>query len=178
MVKAALWGRRMGLDAPVPDMLGPADFGAARDLIAQAKYAKEAEDLADFAAVWAKDATLSVIANDKTVQERLHGREAILNFSKRNWEKSAHGAGAAREVHIFERPYVTVQKSGRLLARYTVAFFAMPEEDPFLVGFGEFEDEIIREDGGLRIISRRSTFNRRAMATPKMPDATSGSSLD
>ena len=138
----------------------PEQREAARHLIAKAKHMKDAEDEAGFAAVWARDARLAITSNG-TPAPVLAGRDAIMAFYRRNWATGAHGAGDERETHIAENPFIVAIGEGRLLAAHSAIFAARRGVLPRLIGFGEFRDEMIFEDGAWRIIDRKSSLRRR-----------------
>ncbi|QTH21145.1 nuclear transport factor 2 family protein [Rhizorhabdus wittichii] len=139
----------------------PEQREAARHLIAKAKHLKDAEDEAAFAEVWARDARLAITSNG-TSAPVIEGRDAIMVFYRRNWANGAHGAGDERETHVGENPFVVAFGDDRLLATHTAIFAARRGPMPRLIGFGEFRDEIIFEDGAWRIADRRSSLRRRA----------------
>ncbi|MFD2499974.1 nuclear transport factor 2 family protein [Rhizorhabdus histidinilytica] len=89
------------------------------------------------------------------------GRDAIMAFYRRNWAAGAHGTGAERETHVGENPFVVALGDYRLLATHTAIFAARRGVMPRLIGFGEFRDEIVFEDGAWRIADRRSSLRRR-----------------
>jgi hypothetical protein len=137
------------------------DFEAIYDLITKAKYVKEAEDREGFASVWTEDATLRTIANGKAITEGVNGRAAIMAFTCKNWAAHGHGRGDGREVHIAERPYLMSVAPNRVKAIYNVIFTAFHGDEPILIGFGEFEDEVVKQDGKWLIQHRRNVLRRR-----------------
>ena len=138
----------------------PEQREAARHLVAKAKHMKDAEDDAGFASVWAREARLAIVSNG-TPAPVIVGREAIMAFYRRNWATGAHGAGEERETHIAENPFIVALGEDRLLATHTAIFVARRGVMPRLIGFGEFRDEIILEDGSWRIVDRQSSLRRR-----------------
>ncbi|MBO9376706.1 hypothetical protein GG804_08000 [Sphingomonas histidinilytica] len=138
----------------------PEQREAARHLIARAKHLKDAEDEAGFAQVWAHAARLAITSNG-TAAPVIEGRDAIMAFYRRNWAAGAHGTGAERETHVGENPFVVALGDYRLLATHTAIFAARRGVMPRLIGFGEFRDEIVFEDGAWRIADRRSSLRRR-----------------
>lgn len=142
----------------------PEQREAARHLVAKAKHMKDAEDEAGFAEVWASKARLAITSNG-TAAPVIEGRDAIMAFYLRNWATGAHGAGDERETHVTENPFVVAVGEGRLLATHTAIFAARRGIMPRLIGFGEFRDEIIFEDGAWRIVDRQSSLRRRPRKT-------------
>jgi hypothetical protein len=138
----------------------PEQREAARHLVAKAKHLKDAEDDAGFAEVWARDARLAITSNGNPALV-IEGRDAIMAFYRRNWATGAHGAGEERETHITENPFIVALGEDRLLATHSAIFAARRRVMPRLIGFGEFRDEIIFEDGAWRIVDRRSSLRRR-----------------
>lgn len=133
---------------------------AARHLLAKVKYLKDAEDEAGFREVWTRDARLAIISNGAAPLV-MQGRDAIMAFYQRNWAAGAHGSGEERETHVIENPYVTGLSGNRLLALHTAIFAARRGVIPRLIGFGQFRDEILFEDGAWRIADRQSDLRRR-----------------
>ena len=133
---------------------------AARHLIAKVKHLKDAEQEAPFAELWARDARLAVTSNGALVAE-LAGRAAIMAFYRRSWDQAGHGAGESRETHVFDNPYVVAIGGDRLLATYAAMFVAWRGDIPRLMGFGEYRDEIVFEEGAWRIADRRQWLRRR-----------------
>ena len=138
----------------------PHQRDAARHLLAAAKHLKDAEDPVAFAEVWARDASLTIRSTSGEIGP-LRGRDAIMDFYRRNWARGAHGAGAERETHVCDNPYIVASAAGRLHAVHSAIFAAMDGEIPVLIGFGEFRDELVEEDGRWRILIRESTLRRR-----------------
>jgi hypothetical protein len=138
----------------------PEQREAVRHLLAMAKHLKDAEDEAGFTEVWARNARLAIISNGAPPHV-IEGRDAIMTFYRRNWATGAHGAGEERETHIIENPYIVAFNETRLLAAHTAIFAARRGIMPRLIGFGEFRDEILFEDGAWRIADRRSDLRRR-----------------
>jgi hypothetical protein len=134
---------------------------AAQQLLIAAKYTKDAEDESAFAEVWAHGARLIIETNGRQLPP-LIGRAAILDFYRGNWRAAAHGSGAGREMHVAEPAHVTGLPNGRLLAQHNAIFAAMAGEEPVLIGFAQFHDELVFEEGSWRIITRHSTIKRRA----------------
>ena len=128
-------------------------------LLAAVKYAKDDEDEAAFAACWAAGARLEITSNGQSAPP-LEGRDTIMAFYRRVWEDGGHGLGSERETHVAEHPRITMLADGMLLARHSSAFFNQRDGVPRLVGFGEFRDELIEEDGALRIALRQSRLVR------------------
>lgn len=128
-------------------------------LLAAVKYAKDDEDEAAFAACWATSARLEITSNGQSAQP-LTGRDSIMSFYRRVWSSGGHGLGSERETHVAEHPHITVLADGMLLARHSSAFFNRRDGMPRLVGYGEFRDELIEEDGALRIVLRQSRLVR------------------
>ena len=138
----------------------PEQRDGARQLLAAAKYLKDAEDAVAFAEVWARDASLVIHSTSGEIGP-LRGRDAIMAFYQNNWARGAHGAGSERETHVCENPFIVATASGRLHAVQSAIFAAMDGDTPMLIGFGEFRDELVEEDGRWRILSRVSTLRRR-----------------
>lgn len=138
----------------------PEQREAARHLIAKAKHLKDAEDEAEFAGIWARNARLAIISNGATPVV-IEGREAIMAFYRGNWANAAHGSGDERETHVIETPYVVALGADRLLAAHNAIFVARRGAMPRLIGYGEFRDELVLEEGDWRIIDRRSDLHRR-----------------
>lgn len=134
---------------------------AAQQLLVAAKYTKDAEDEEAFVQIWAHGARLIIETNGRQLAP-LVGRAAILDFYRGNWSAAAHGSGAGREVHVAEPAHITRLPDGRLLAQHNAIFAAMPGEEPLLIGFAQFRDELVFEEGSWRIITRHSTIKRRA----------------
>lgn len=137
----------------------PEQREAARQLLIDVKYLKEAEDEARFSLVWAEQAKLSVTSNGVTAP-LLEGRVAIMEFYRRNWARGVHGRGDMREVHVAESPLVRQMDNDRLLALHSSVFVAFPGGMPRLIGFGEFRDELVHEQGCWRIDTRSSRLSR------------------
>jgi hypothetical protein len=132
---------------------------AVRHLLAAAKHLKDAEDPIGFAEVWSKNAELTIHSNDRQLGP-LFGREAIMEFYRANWARGSHGSGEGRETHVAENPYVEALGEDRFRATHSAIFAAMSNATPILIGFGEFRDEIVKEDGQWRIDIRVSTIRR------------------
>jgi len=129
------------------------------DLLAAVKYAKDDENAPRFEACWTRGARLEITSNG-TAMEPIEGRSAIMAFYRTVWETGGHGKADRREVHVAESPDITLKKDGTLVARHAVSFFHTVSGAPMLRGFGQFHDEMICEDGSLRIALRRSTLVR------------------
>lgn len=140
--------------------LSPDERSAVLDLLAAVKYAKDDEDAPRFEACWSPEARLEICSNGKTV-ESVSGREAIMAFYERVWQSGGHGKADLREVHVAEHPDIVRLCDSRLLARHAVSFFYADGGEPKLRGFGQFQDEIVFEDGAARIALRRSALIRR-----------------
>lgn len=137
----------------------PKQRSQALALLAAVKYAKDDEDEAAFAACWAAGARLEITSNGKSAPP-LEGRDTIMTFYRRVWENGGHGLGSDRETHVAEHPHITVLADDMLLARHSSAFFNQRDGVPRLVGYGEFRDELIEEDGIWRIALRQSRLVR------------------
>ncbi len=137
----------------------PAERDAARQLLAAAKYLKDAEDADAFAEVWAKGASLVIHSNGTEIGP-FTGRAAIMEFYAGNWARAAHGAGAGRETHVCENPYIVGLADGQLRAIHSAMFAAMDGDIPVLIGFAEFRDVLTQEQGRWRILSRLSQIRR------------------
>ena len=144
----------MSVNAPTPDQ-----HSEALALLAAVKYTKDDEDEAAFAACWAAGARLEITSNGQSAPP-LDGRDSIMTFYRQVWSSGGHGLGSERETHVAEHPHITVLANGRLLARHSSAFFNQRDGVPRLVGYGEFHDELIEEDGALRIALRQSRLFR------------------
>ena len=128
-------------------------------LLASVKYAKDDENEPAFAACWAAAARLEITSNGRSAPP-LDGRDSIMAFYRQVWSSGGHGLGSERETHVAEHPHITLLADGRLLARHSSAFFNLRDGVPRLVGYGEFRDELIEEDGALRIALRHSRLFR------------------
>ncbi len=146
---------------PEPDAPISMQREAVRHLLAAAKHLKDAQDDAGFAAVWAKDAELTIHANGRQIGP-IVGRGAIMEFYRANWARGAHGTGEKRETHVAENPYIQQLSAQRFQAIHSVALVAMGDDAPILVGFGEFRDVVVHEEGLWRIAVRNSRLSRRS----------------
>jgi len=132
---------------------------AVMDLLAAVKYAKDDEDVPRFEACWTRSARLEITSNGAAI-EPIEGRDAIMAFYRSVWETGGHGKADRREVHVAEAPDIIRKHDGTLVVRHAVSFFHTVSGEPVLRGFGQFHDEMICEDGSLRIALRRSTLVR------------------
>jgi len=138
----------------------PDQRAAVLQVLADAKYLKDAHDAVRFAQVWARDAHLAIETNGEALP-LLVGRDAILAFYQANWARGSHGVGDARETHVAEHPFIDVSRDGRLRVVHSAVFMAMSRQEPVLIGFATFTDELVFEDGSWRIASRHSSIHRR-----------------
>lgn len=141
--------------------LAEGEHAAVMNLLAAAKYLKDAEDGECFAEVWASDATLTIDSNGRQIGP-IVGRAAIMAFYRESWRRGEHGTGGARETHVAEHPFITATSDSRLRAIHSAMFAAVAGEEPVLIGFATFTDDIEFEDGRWRIRARTSSIRRRA----------------
>jgi len=129
------------------------------DLLVAVKFAKDDEDAKRFEACWAQDARIEITSNGNELP-LVEGRDAIMTFYSRVWKTGGHGKGASREVHIAEPADIVTLTPDRLHVRHAESFFFADTSGPRLRGFGTFEDTVVREDGGWRIVHRRAALIR------------------
>jgi hypothetical protein len=143
-----------------PFLVTPDQRAAVLQVLADAKYLKDAHDAVRFAQIWTTDAHLAIENNGKALPTVV-GRDAIMAFYHGNWARGSHGVGDARETHVAEHPYIEALPGDRLRAVHSTVFMAMSGSEPTLIGFATFTDELVFEDGSWRIASRDSSIHRR-----------------
>lgn len=149
----------MTMQETIP-LLSSEQHNAVLQLLAEAKYRKDAEDEEGYAEVWARDARLTIHSNDRLLGPII-GRAAIIEFYRKSWACNEHGSGDGRETHIAEHPFIKPGGNCRCRAIHSAIFTAMDGDEPVLIGFGTFTDDIVFEDGRWRILERISNIRRR-----------------
>jgi hypothetical protein len=143
-----------------PISASAADRDEARQLLAAAKYLKDVEDEQGFAEVWAAEASLSIRSTSGEF-DPIVGRDAIMDFYRGSWARGGHGTGAERETHVFGNPYIVPHDDGQLLAIHSAVFVGFESDNPIVIGFGDFRDTLVKENGRWRILKRESSLRRR-----------------